>query len=57
VRQVPLLQKHWLNDAGELHAHVHCFVNGNDVGTLPEKWHSRLHTGDVLDFIPPVAGG
>ncbi len=57
VAAQPALRKHWLNDEGSLHAHVHAFVNGVDVGTLPEGLETRLKPEDVLDFFPPVAGG
>lgn len=53
----PALRKHWINAAGELHAHVHIFLNGNDVMTLPEKLAARVQPSDTLDFFPPVAGG
>ncbi len=57
VAAQPALRKHWLNDQGELHAHVHAFVNGVDVSTLPDGLDTRLKAEDVLDFFPPVAGG
>lgn len=55
--QVPALRPHWVNDDGEIHAHVHAFVNGSEVSTLPEGWDTPLQAGDVIDFFPPVAGG
>lgn len=57
LAEVPALSSHWVNGEGEVHAHVHAFVNGHDVTTLPEVWQTRLKSGDVLDFFPPVAGG
>lgn len=57
VERYPALRVHWLNEAGELHAHVHCLVNGNDVSTLPLKWSTPLQPEDTLDFFPPVVGG
>jgi molybdopterin synthase sulfur carrier subunit len=57
VALFPVLRPHWLNDAGELHAHVHMFINGHEVLTLPQGLDTRLHTHDTLDFFPPVAGG
>ena len=53
----PVLQSHWLDENGELHAHVHVYVNGDDVNTLPEKMKTPVKDGDEIDFIPPVAGG
>lgn len=55
--RLPDLRPHWVNAQNEIHAHVHGFVNGKDVSTLPQGWDTRLQKGDVLDFFPPVAGG
>ena len=57
VEQLPVLRSHWLDDAGDIHAHVHIFVNGCDVQTLPAGADTPLQTDDILDFFPPVAGG
>jgi molybdopterin synthase sulfur carrier subunit len=57
VEQVPVLKSHWLNEVGELQAHVHVFLNSKEVPTLPHRWDTILHSGDTLDFVPPVAGG
>lgn len=53
----PNLRPHWLDASGELHAHVHIFVNGNEVQTLPAGLQTPLETAAVLDFFPPVGGG
>lgn len=53
----PVLRSHWLNEAGELHAHVHMFINGHEVLTLPQGVDTPLQPADTLDFFPPVAGG
>jgi molybdopterin synthase sulfur carrier subunit len=57
IAQVPAIRPHWLNAAGELHAHVHVFVNGDDVQTLPDGLQTHLDENAVIDFFPPVAGG
>jgi len=57
VKKIPALKKDWLKTNGELHAHVHGFVNGKDVSTLPEGWNTPLKNEDTVDFLPPVAGG
>jgi MoaD family protein len=57
VRLYPALEKHWMDQAGELHAHVLVFVNSQDVFTLENALETLLQPGDVLDFFPPVAGG
>lgn len=57
VKQIPALKPNWFTKTGELHAHVHAFVNGVDASTLPDGWETKLKPEDVLDFLPPVAGG
>ena len=57
IARVPAIAPHWLDAEGELHAHVHVFVNGDDVQTLPDGLQTRLDAQAVLDFFPPVAGG
>jgi sulfur-carrier protein len=57
IQKIPALKRDWLLDTGELHAHVHGFVNGKDVGTFPQGWSTPLKNTDAVDFLPPVAGG
>jgi sulfur-carrier protein len=57
VEQYPVLHNHWLDEYGNLYAHVHAFINGVDAGTLPDGLNTPLKPADVLDFFPPVAGG
>ena len=57
VEQHPALRVHWLNGGGEIDAHVHCLLNGEDVSNLAAGWQSPVMPGDTLDFFPPVAGG
>ena len=57
VEAQPVLRPHWLDDTGELRAHVHVFVNGEDVQMLPDGVETPLRSVDVLDFFPPVGGG
>jgi sulfur-carrier protein len=57
VDRYPILRNAWLNQDGELHAHVHVFLNGSEVPTLPHGFETSLKTNDELDFFPPVAGG
>lgn len=57
IEQYPKLKQHWLNEEGEVHAHVHIFVNGDDVQNLKEGMETQLPENSVLDFFPPVAGG
>ncbi len=57
LAQLPELRSHWLNEDGDIHAHVHGFINGAEVPTLPLGWQTPLQPDAVLDFFPPVAGG
>ena len=57
VEQRPVLRPHWLDNAGELHAHVHVFINGHDVQNMEKGVETTLKPEDVLDFFPPVGGG
>lgn len=57
VEKYPLLRNHWLDENNELHAHVHVFLNGADVITLPNGLATETKAEDTLDFFPPVAGG
>jgi len=57
VDHFPALRQHWLDENGNLYAHVHAFINGVDAGTLPQGFDTPLKSSDVLDFFPPVAGG
>jgi sulfur-carrier protein len=57
IEDRPVLRPHWVNEAGEIHAHVHIFINGDDVQTMPAGIDTPLQVTDVLDFFPPVAGG
>ncbi len=55
--QYPALRADWLDEQGELHAHVHIFIDGEDVINLPQGLETPLAADAVLDFFPPVAGG
>ena len=57
VKERPVLRTHWLDEAGEIHAHVHIFINGQDVQNMELGVQTPLKHGDVLDFFPPVGGG
>ncbi len=57
VKERPVLRPHWLDEAGEIHAHVHIFINGQDVQNLESGVETQLQSSDVLDFFPPVGGG
>jgi molybdopterin converting factor small subunit len=57
VSQYPPLRKDWLDENDCLNAHVHVFIDGSEVGSLPESLDTLLQPENVLDFFPPIAGG
>ena len=57
VGRIPVLRPHWLDESGELHAHVHILLDSEDVATLSEGINTPLPPDAALDFFPPVAGG
>lgn len=57
VAERPVLRPHWLDADGDLHAHVHIFVNGDDALNLAQGLDTPLPANSQLDFFPPVGGG
>ena len=57
INQYPALRKDWLDENDCLHAHVHIFIDGSEVGTLKQGLDTPVQPENVLDFFPPVAGG
>jgi molybdopterin synthase sulfur carrier subunit len=57
IGQYPPLRKDWLDENDCLSAHVHIFIDGSEVGTLPQGLETPLRPENTLDFFPPVAGG
>ena len=57
VQQFPVLRSHWLDENGNLQAHLTIILNKVDAGSLPDGLNTRLTYDDELDFLPPVGGG
>lgn len=57
MRQFPVLESHWLDDHGNLQAHLTVILNKVDVNSLPDGLETRIKEDDELDFLPPVGGG
>jgi molybdopterin converting factor small subunit len=57
VSQYPALRKDWLDENDCLQTHVHIFIDGSEVGALPQGLDTPLQPANVLDFFPPIAGG
>ncbi len=57
LQAYPALQAHLYDQAGQLFSHVHIFINGRDVQTLPMALETPLGALDKVDIFPPVSGG
>jgi len=57
LQALPMLRSHWLDSTGHPQQYVHVYLNQQDSTTLPDGMLTKIQDGDILDFIPPVAGG
>lgn len=57
VAAYPALRPEILDAKGELHGHIHFFVNGRDVPYLEHQVDTVLHPDDIISVFPPVGGG
>ncbi|MAT42349.1 MAG: hypothetical protein CL609_08415 [Anaerolineaceae bacterium] len=57
LKLYPELRVHWMNEAGELHAHLTVILNKADILSLSEGLDTPLKPDDIFDFVPPVGGG
>ncbi len=57
TERFPALHAHLFDERGSLLPHVHVFVNGRDLLTLPDGMQTRLDDADKVDIFPPVGGG
>lgn len=57
VAAYPALRPEMLDENGDLHGHIHFFVNGRDVPYLEHQIDTVLKHDDVISVFPPVGGG
>lgn len=57
VTDYPALKDAWLDQNGDLLAHVHVSLNQVDVMALPDQLQTKVQDTDILDFFPPIHGG
>lgn len=53
----PALEAKILDHDGNLHSHIHIFVNGRDSGFLDDALDTVLDPGATISVFPPVGGG
>lgn len=57
IARFPKLQKELLDENGNMHGHVHFFVNGRDAQFLENGIQTRIKPDDVINVFPAVGGG
>ena len=57
VERYPSMRDELFDESGELHGHVHVFINGKDAPYLENGLATLLTSQDKIDIFPPVAGG
>ena len=57
VAAYPALRPEMLDEKGDLHGHIHFFVNGRDVPYLERQIDTVLQHDDIISVFPPVGGG
>ena len=57
IEHFPKLRDELLDENGEMHGHVHFFVNGRDAQFLENGVETRIMPDDVVNIFPAVGGG
>lgn len=55
--EYPRMRPELLDENGDLHGHIHIFVNGRDAPYLENKLDTVIKPTDKIDIFPPVGGG
>ena len=57
IERFPAMREELLDEDGNLHAHVHVFVNGRDSRFLENGRETIIANEDKIDIFPAVGGG
>jgi molybdopterin synthase sulfur carrier subunit len=57
MEQFPRMRPELVDENGDLHGHIHIFVNGRDAPFLEDKLDTVISSSDKVDIFPPVGGG
>jgi len=57
VDRYPAMRPELVNDDGEIHGHIHLFINGRDAPYLEDGLDSVIGVTDKIDIFPAVGGG
>ncbi len=57
IERFPALRAELLDKDGQLHGHVHFFINGRDVPRLEDVLDTQIGPEDTVNIFPAVGGG
>ena len=57
MKQYPRIRPELVDENGDLHGHIHLFVNGRDAPFLENQMDTVVKANDKVDIFPPVGGG
>lgn len=57
LEEFPRMRPELIDENGDLHSHIHIFINGRDVPFLENKLDTVVEPTDKIDIFPPVGGG
>ncbi len=57
MEQHPRMRPELVDENGDLHGHIHVFVNGRDAPFLENQMDTVVKPTDKIDIFPPVGGG
>lgn len=57
IVKFPPMKKELLKENGEMHGHVHFFINGRDVQFMDEGFQTKILQDDTVNVFPAVGGG
>ena len=57
MKQYPRIRPELVDENGDLHGHIHLFVNGRDAPFLENQLDTVVKPTDKIDIFPPVGGG
>ncbi|MFN2106167.1 MAG: ubiquitin-like small modifier protein 1 [Candidatus Promineifilaceae bacterium] len=57
MEQYPRMRPELVDENGDLHGHIHLFVNGRDAPFLENQLDTVVKPTDKIDIFPPVGGG
>jgi len=57
IFHIPELKSSWMDEDGRVYHHLNILVNGVDILSSPHYLNMPVNDEDILDFLPPIAGG